>query len=513
MSNQVAPAQGSLMRRTVVGAGWLLLWRMITRSLGLVSTLVLARLLLPADFGLVAMATTFSYGVEALSQLGLQEALVRRREEGFDLHHTAFTLQLGRAVATGLTIAAAAPGAAWWFTEPRLVPMLQVLAGITVLNGLENVGMAEYRRAMRFDVQFKLMSITRVAAFLTTIVCALIWRSYWALLMGTVVWAMSRVALSYALHPFRPQLRLARWRELARFSVWTWAVAAASLVWDRCDPFVLGPVFGTARLGLYLLAMEIALLPVTELVAPAAEVLFAAFSQAQKDGTSSVHYAPQAAGVILLGVAPVVLGLSAASGPIVEVLLGAKWAAAWPIVAVLSWACVFSPFSYICSMALVANGHVRRNFVANVLASSVKLTALLAVVSLTTDPVTIGTVTAGCVALESAMFLTLLRGSGAVPLRPVLGGLGRVVAATALAAAGLGWSGLGWRMGLGSTGADLARGVLVGALGTAIFGLALLLCWQLAGRPEGPETRLAQLVGTRLAGTRAARLIGLGGGC
>ncbi|HEY0206635.1 MAG TPA: oligosaccharide flippase family protein, partial [Acetobacteraceae bacterium] len=64
----------------------------MTRSLGLVSTLVLARLLVPADFGLVAMATTFSAGVEALSQLGLQDALVRRREDGFELHHTAFTL-------------------------------------------------------------------------------------------------------------------------------------------------------------------------------------------------------------------------------------------------------------------------------------------------------------------------------------------------------------------------------------------------------------------------------------
>lgn len=507
MSNQAASAQGSLMRKTIVGAGWLVLWRMITRSLGLVSTLVLARLLLPADYGLVGMATTFSYGVEALSQLGLPEALMRRREEGLELHHTAFTLQLGRALATGLIIAAAAPAASWWFAEPRLVPVLQVLGGITVLNGLENVGMAEYRRAMRFDVQFRVMSVTRLAAFLTTVGCALAWRNYWALLAGQVVGSATRAALSYALHPFRPRLRLARWRELARFSVWTWAVAVASLVWDRCDPFVLGPTFGPARLGLYLLAMEVALLPVTELVAPASEALYAAFSHAQKDGASSVHHAPQAAGIILLGVAPVVLGVSAASGPIVEVLLGAKWAEAWPIVAVLSWACVFSPFSYICSMALVANGHVRRNFVANVLASSGKLTALLAAVTLTSDPVIIGAVTAGCVALESAMFLTLLRGGGAVPLRPVLGGLGRVMGATALAAAALGWSGLGWRMGLGSTWANLAHGVLIGALGTGIFGLALLLCWQLARRPEGPETRLAQLVGTRLAGTRAARLI------
>lgn len=72
----------------------------------------------PVRFRLGGDGKTFSFGVEALSQLGLQEALVRRREQGFDLHHTAFTLQLSRAVTTGLMIAAGAPAAAWWFTEP-----------------------------------------------------------------------------------------------------------------------------------------------------------------------------------------------------------------------------------------------------------------------------------------------------------------------------------------------------------------------------------------------------------
>src|ERR1700693_4425582 len=150
MNNNPSPKQSSLTRKTIVGAAWLLLWRIVTRSLGFVSTLILARLLLPSDFGLIAMATTFSYGIEAFSQLGLQEALIRRGGGGLDLHHTAFTMQVGRALTTGLMIAAAAPAAGWWFSEPRLVTVVLVLAAQTVLNGLENVGIVEYRRAMRF---------------------------------------------------------------------------------------------------------------------------------------------------------------------------------------------------------------------------------------------------------------------------------------------------------------------------------------------------------------------------
>jgi lipopolysaccharide exporter len=163
MNKDPCANQSSLTRKTIVGTAWLMLWRIVTRSLGFVSTLILARLLLPSDFGLIAMATTFAFGIEAISQLGLQEALVRRREEGLDLHHTAFTLQVGRALTTGLMIAAAAPAAGWWFSEPRLVTVVLVLAGLTVLNGLENVGIVEYRRAMRFDVQFKLMSAPRLS--------------------------------------------------------------------------------------------------------------------------------------------------------------------------------------------------------------------------------------------------------------------------------------------------------------------------------------------------------------
>ncbi len=488
----------SLTRKTLIGATWLLLWRVVTRSLGFVSTLVLARLLIPADFGLIAMATSFAYGVEALSQLGLQDALVRRREDGFDLHHTAFTLQLGRAVLTAVVISAAAPAAASWFAEPRLQTVVLVLAGLTVLNGLENVGMAEYRRAVRFDVQFKVNMVTRLAGFFTTIGCALAWESYWALLAGIVVSSISRVAMSYVMHPFRPQLRIERWRELWRFSSWTWATAVASLVWDRCDPFVLGPTFGPAKLGLYLLALEVAQLPVTELIAPAADALFSAFSHAQKDGKSSVHHAPDVAGVILLAVAPIVVSISAASGPIVEVLLGIRWAEAWPIIAVLAWASLFSPYSFICGMALVANGHVRRNFLVGVSVSAVKLATLLAAVSLTSDIVIIAATLATCVSIESLLFLLMLRGTGAIRFRPALGGLARIIAATSIAVGSVAWSGLGWKEGIGSVGMDLVRGIEIGGLVTCVFTLTDLFLWNVAGRPEGPERRLALLVEARM---------------
>ncbi len=102
----------SIARKTAIGAAWLVGWRLVTRLLGLVSTLALARILVPADFGIVAMATIFSSIVEALSYVGLQDALVRHPGDDRRLFDTAFTLQLLRALAIGMILAVGAPVAA-----------------------------------------------------------------------------------------------------------------------------------------------------------------------------------------------------------------------------------------------------------------------------------------------------------------------------------------------------------------------------------------------------------------
>ncbi len=100
------------------------------------------------------------------------------------------------------------------------------------------------------------------------------------------------------------------------------------------------------------------------------------------------------------------------------------------------------------------------------------------------------------------MFLLLLRGPGAVRLRPALGSLIRVVIATGLAAGVVQWSGLGWQAGLGSVGLNLVRGCLIGGLIMGVFGLSVLVLWQTAGRPNGAEQRLIQLIGPRLMRVR-----------
>src|SRR5258707_9108035 len=149
--------QTSITSRTVLGAGWMVAWRMVTRLLGLISTLVLARILVPADFGLVALATASSDAVEALSVLGLDDALVRDKESSRALNDTAFSLMAARGVLNAALIAVLAYPASVWLVEPRLVPILLVLSALTLIAGFENIGIVEFRRNLQFQKAFKLL--------------------------------------------------------------------------------------------------------------------------------------------------------------------------------------------------------------------------------------------------------------------------------------------------------------------------------------------------------------------
>ncbi|HEY8610219.1 MAG TPA: oligosaccharide flippase family protein [Roseomonas sp.] len=488
----------SLARSTVVGATWLVLWRFITRALGFCSTLLLARLLVPADFGLVAMASTFAAAVEALSELGLQDALVRHPAMDRKLVNTAFTLQVARATLTASIVALGAPVAAWWFGEPRLEALLFVLAAATFVMGFENTWVVEFRREMRFDRQFRLLAIPRLLQLATTIPLALATGSYWSLLLGTAVSKVSFTALTYAMHPGRPSFGLSRWRELTGFSLWIWATSMTKLVWDRGDPILLGPVIGPARLGGYLLALELAILPISELIAPAADALFAGFASAQRRGAQSVDLALTVAAALLQVVMPLMIAVSCASGFLVAGLLGPRWADTAPLVAIFAWHGLFAPFNYVCSAMLVANGRVSRNFSVTVVAVVVKLTALLITLAFTSDLAVIALVSIGCTAAEFLAFMALLGPVGDLRLRPLLAGVARTLLAGLVTIFVLDWFGLAWRAVAMTSVPALLYCALIGCIALAVFWPTLLLLWLLCGRPAGPEALLVKLAGNHL---------------
>lgn len=197
----------SLTLRTTWGAGWLVSWQMATRSLGFLSTLVLTHLLAPADFCLVAMALTFAAAINALSNLKVADALVRRPDTAERWYDTAFTLQALRDILTAGAIVLGSGSVATWFGEPRLVQVLWLLAFNALLASFENIGIVEFRRNMRFDIEFRLLLMPRLLQFCVALGLAYYWRDYRALVIGNTAGAALRLILTHAIHRYRPACR------------------------------------------------------------------------------------------------------------------------------------------------------------------------------------------------------------------------------------------------------------------------------------------------------------------
>ena len=166
------PSLDSLLVRTARGAGWVMAWRLGMRMLGLVSTLVLVRLIQPADFGIIALATSFMQTIDGMLTLGTEEAVIREATPGRSFYDTAFTLNLLRGLSVTVLVAALAWPAATFFADPRLGPVLLFVACLPLLDGVSNIGAVDFRRDFAFHKEFAIMVLPKLCGIIAAITAA-----------------------------------------------------------------------------------------------------------------------------------------------------------------------------------------------------------------------------------------------------------------------------------------------------------------------------------------------------
>ena len=482
----------SLIARTARGAGWVMAWRFGMRFLGLVSTLVLVRLLAPADFGLIALATGFMQSVDGLMSLGTEEAVIRAAAPDRAVYDTAFTLTALRGLFASLLVAALALPAADFFGDARLGPVLLVVALLPLLDGFSNIGVLDFRRNMTFEKEFALMVLPKLGGILAAILAAFLLRSYVAMLCGMMVNHSLRMAMTYVMHPFRPRFSLAAWRALVGYSVWTWLLSLAALLRDRSDSLFLGRMTGAATLGFYSVGAEIAALPMTELIEPLGRASFSGFAAARHEGGEVAEIFLRLIGFSALLALPVGVGLSAVAAPLTRLALGPGWEQAVPVLQVLAVAGTMLVFGHLSQHLLSAHALLGRLVGITLVGAALRVGLLLALIP---GFGATGAAMAAALAIgveQGLMVATALRRFGIG-----VGGLAAQVWRPALAAGVMAvvlWVfGLGWAPGDGM--AALLEAVTVGA---GVFVVGLVGTWLLAGRPAGAEADLLGLVRRRL---------------
>jgi PST family polysaccharide transporter len=177
-----------------------------------------------------------------------------------------------------------------------------------------------------------------MVAFVITVACALVFRSYWALVIGSAAGRIAGVMLSYGMQSFRPRPSLACARELFSFSGWILANNIAGVLLSRVPHFIVGRVYGAQALGSYSVGAEISQLAHTELVAPINRALFPGFARLAGDPQAFRRICVDATAAVFSIVLPVTVGMVALAESFVLVLLGPNWSATVPLIQVLAFA-------------------------------------------------------------------------------------------------------------------------------------------------------------------------------
>lgn len=327
----------NIRNKIATGVVWMVLAKLAERSLALVSMLILARALVPQDFGIVAMAMSFVALLEMLTAFGFDVALIQKQTKERGHWDTVWTFNVLLGLVIAALMIACAGLVADFFDEPRLVEVMWVLAIGPAVQGLQNVGLVAFRTEMQFDREFRFLTTKKLFGFAVTVPLAFILDSYWALVIGQTFGRIAGTALSYWVHPYRPRLTLVAARDLFHFSKWMLVLNIIHFLKDRSATWVVGSMTGPAPLGAFTVSYELATMPSTQLVAPINRAVFPAYARLAQQGVEPLRREYLSViGMIVLLATPAVLGIAATAPLLVPVMLGPKWMEAVPLLSMLA---------------------------------------------------------------------------------------------------------------------------------------------------------------------------------
>lgn len=490
-------------KKVAVGAVWMVALRFLERGIGFISTLVLARLLVPADFGLVAMAMAVFAFVEMAGYFGFDLALLRDKDAPRSAFDSAWTLYVIHGTLAALLLLALAVPAARFFEEPRLTPVMLCLALVAFVQGFDNIGTVYFRKEFRFGAEFRFMLARKLVGFVATVGLALWWQNHWALIGGMAAQRAAATVLSYTMHPYRPRLALGHARALFGFSSWIVGARLLEYMKGRGPDFMIGRWLDSASLGLYKVAREIATLPSTELMVPILRAVFPGYAQHADDRARLAQSFLHTQGTILLCTLPVCVCLMLLAAPVQQALLGSHWAAAVPLIE-------------ICALyGAVSLPQLSSYSIFEVLGVPQRLMAVRAIENAVLLPAIGVVLWQGGGLIGVAWCLVAVQ----LALAPVVAGfIGQLLPVTAAQR----WAML-WRPLLGAAVAGMVlhllqaqrwldgsslRAFLVLALGFAVgllsFLVTVALAWWAVGRPSGAERTVWRMLSERWSKWRAA---------
>jgi len=328
------------------------------------STVVLARLLTPQDYGLIAMVTAISGFVALFKDMGLSMATIQKAEINHSQVSTLFWINVAVSLMLALILAVAAPIISWFYGEPRLTLIALALAGTFIFSGLTVQHQALLRRQMRFSTLAAIEIGSLVIGIVTAIVLALYGAGYWALVGLSASIALSNSILVWVLCGWRPGLpvRRAGVRSMLAFGGHLTAFGVVNYFARNFDNILLGRFWGASVLGLYGRAYNIMMLPISQIREPLNAIAIPVLSHIQNDPVRYKRYYIKLVTLLAFITMPLMVFLFICADQVIGLLLGSKWSGAIDIFKVLCAVAFIQPVTTTAGLVLVSLGQSKRYF-------------------------------------------------------------------------------------------------------------------------------------------------------
>ena len=492
----------SITGRLIKGSMWLSLSRAIVNALATLSTFVLAWNLAPSDFGVVALGTTILLIVSTVTELSLAEALIRHKAPDDSHFSAAWTLNATRGLLLALFLAAFARPASVLFEEPRLTGVMLALSLSVLMSGLANPRRIMLQRDLIFWQEFVLAVSQKLAGFVAAVTIAIVYHSYWALVIGTLVAQATKVVVSYLVMPFRPAITFRHMREFFSFSAWLTAGQIVNTLNWRLDYLLVGKVLGGTALGYYSVGSNLAMTPTREATLPLTQTIYPGFASIRDDPARLAGAYQRVQALVAAAALPAGVGMAIVADPLVRLALGEEWVPVTFVIQALASVYAFQTLGSLVQPLGMAKGETRLLFVRDTQMLLVRVPVMVIGLMLAgLQGVVIGRVATGL--FGAFVNMVLVRRLTGVTVAKQLWANVRALTSIMVMAAGVLLASRQMDHATGTTGLALQLAGLV-SLGALLYCASTFLLWILMGRPAGPETEVQNILGKVLTRLRPA---------
>jgi len=307
--------------------------------LQIITTLILAKLLVPADFGIFALASVLINAAALVRDLGFAQVLIYQQRDIRRSANTAFVLSLATSCVLALLLVITAPAVGSLFGTGDIVGPIRAMSMALIVSGAANVPLALLDR----DLKFRKRAVPELAGASTyaivSIVLATIGLGAWSMVMGWMAMAVTSTLFTWLVSRWRPTLEFdpADARVIVAYGKHLMVASLVTFTFFHIDKASIGKWIGVTSLGFYGLAFSVCNLPATNLSHVISRVMFPTYSKLQDDLQEMRTVYLRTIKYISLAAFPAAVGIMILAGPAIKAFYGAKWVPAIPLFQVLAF--------------------------------------------------------------------------------------------------------------------------------------------------------------------------------